>query len=42
VLPQESVKEALHVLGEGAKVIGQVAQGNGVGIPSLGVHYENY
>jgi len=36
VLPQESVKEALHVLGEGAKVIGQVAQGNGVGIPSLG------
>jgi phosphoribosylformylglycinamidine cyclo-ligase len=42
VLPQENVKRALQVLGEGAKVVGQVSPGNGVGIPSLGVHYENY
>jgi phosphoribosylformylglycinamidine cyclo-ligase len=42
VLPPENVKKALQVLGEGAKIVGQVSKGNGAGAPSLGVHYENY
>ena len=42
VLPQENVKMALQILGSGAKVVGQVSPGNGVGIPSQEVHYENY
>jgi phosphoribosylformylglycinamidine cyclo-ligase len=42
VLPQDNVKEALHILGDGAVVVGQVTKGNGVGAPSLNVHYETY
>ena len=42
VLPQENVKQALHILGDGAKVVGQVSHGNGAATPSLGVHYETY
>jgi phosphoribosylformylglycinamidine cyclo-ligase len=42
VLPQDNVKEALHILGDGAVVVGQVTKGNGVGAPSLSVHYETY
>jgi phosphoribosylformylglycinamidine cyclo-ligase len=42
VLPQDGVKKALQILGDGAKVVGQVSKGNGAGAPSLNVHYENY
>jgi phosphoribosylformylglycinamidine cyclo-ligase len=42
VLPQENVKEALSILGSGAKVVGRVSKGNGAGAPSLNVHYETY
>ena len=42
VCPAEQTKDILKVLGGGAKVVGEVRKGDGVGIPSLDLHYENY
>lgn len=42
VCPAEQTKDVLKILGEGAKVVGEVRKGDGVGIPSLDLHYESY
>ncbi len=42
VCPAEQTKDVLKVLGEGAKVVGEVRKGDGVGIPSLDLHYKGY
>jgi len=42
VCPAEQTKDVLRVLGEGAKVVGEVRKGDGVGIPSLDLHYRSY
>ncbi|MCE5295493.1 MAG: phosphoribosylformylglycinamidine cyclo-ligase [Euryarchaeota archaeon] len=42
ILPQENVNKAMGMLGNKAKVVGHVTEGNGVGIPSLDIHYDSY
>jgi phosphoribosylformylglycinamidine cyclo-ligase len=42
VCPTEQTKDVIKVLGEGAKVVGEVRKGDGVGIPSLDLHYKGY
>ncbi|MCJ7517842.1 MAG: phosphoribosylformylglycinamidine cyclo-ligase [Methanomassiliicoccales archaeon] len=42
VCPTEQTKDIIKVLGEGAKVVGEVRKGDGVGIPSLDLHYKGY
>ncbi|QLH74940.1 MAG: phosphoribosylformylglycinamidine cyclo-ligase [Methanomassiliicoccales archaeon] len=42
VLRQEDVKEALGLLGEGARVVGEVKEGDGAGISPLEILYEGY
>ena len=42
VLRQADVADALRALGDDAKVVGQVTEGSGCGIPELSVHCESY
>jgi phosphoribosylformylglycinamidine cyclo-ligase len=42
VLHQDDVAEALHLLGDQAKLVGEVATGSGCGIPEMAVHYDSY
>jgi phosphoribosylformylglycinamidine cyclo-ligase len=42
VLRQDDVGEALRLLGDQAKVVGQVTEGTGCGIPELSVQYDSY
>ncbi len=42
VLRQDDVADAIRALGDGAKVVGQVTEGSGCGIPELSVHWDSY
>lgn len=42
VLRQSDVADALRALGDDAKVVGQVTDGSGCGIPELSVHCDSY
>jgi phosphoribosylformylglycinamidine cyclo-ligase len=42
VLRQDDVADALQALGDDAKVVGQVTEGSGCGIPELDVHCDSY
>ena len=42
VLRQADVADALRALGDDAKVVGQVTDGSGCGIPELSVHCDSY
>jgi len=42
VLRQADVPDALRALGHDAKLVGQVTQGSGCGIPELSVHCDSY
>jgi phosphoribosylformylglycinamidine cyclo-ligase len=42
VLRQDDVAEALRLLGDQAKVVGEVIEGTGCGIPEISVQYDNY
>ncbi|MDD1773438.1 MAG: phosphoribosylformylglycinamidine cyclo-ligase [Methanomassiliicoccales archaeon] len=42
ICPAGSAKKALRTLGEGAKLVGKVTKGDGVGIPSMDLRYGSY
>jgi phosphoribosylformylglycinamidine cyclo-ligase len=42
ICPARSAEKALETLDEGAKLIGKVTKGDGVGIPSMNLHYDTY
>jgi phosphoribosylformylglycinamidine cyclo-ligase len=42
ICPAESTQKALKVLGESAKLVGKVTEGDGVRMPSIGIHYASY
>ena len=42
VCPDERKKKAVEILGEGARVVGEVAEGSGVCAPTMGLSYDSY
>ena len=42
ILPEENVGMALSLLGEKAKVVGEVVEGTGCSLSPLSLHYESY
>jgi phosphoribosylformylglycinamidine cyclo-ligase len=42
ICPARSANKTLKTLGEGAKLVGKVTKGDGVGIPDMDLHYGSY